>query len=138
MDLRRELGLAYLFIAHDLSVVRHLAHRVAVMYLGKIVETAATDDLFAGPLHPYTASLLSAIPTPEPGARRERIVLAGDPPSVHRRPAGCVFAGRCPHPRKDARCAEDPPPLRPAGAGRTVACHFADDPLPVRASAEPD
>lgn len=128
-DLRERHGLTYLFIAHDLAVVRHLTHRVAVMYLGRLMELAPTEHLFAGPRHPYTTSLLSAVPVPDPEASRTRIVLSGDPPSARRPPTGCVFHPRCPHPAKDARCQNEVPALRELMPGCYAACHYAEQPL---------
>jgi oligopeptide transport system ATP-binding protein len=121
-DLQEQLGLAYLFIAHDLSVVAHISTRVAVMYLGRIVEIAAADELYARPLHPYTEALLSAVPIPEPGAKRARMVLEGDVPNPIQRPSGCHFHPRCP--KAMPRCAVETPLPRETASGHTVACHL--------------
>jgi peptide/nickel transport system ATP-binding protein len=125
-DLQRELGLALLFISHDLAIVEHLAHRVAVMYLGKIVELGHRRQIFAGPKHPYTEALLSAVPVPEPGAARKRIILKGDIPSPIHLPQGCRFHTRCPYAFE--RCRIDEPVLRPLEAGHLAACHLNDEP----------
>ncbi len=128
-QLQAELGLAYLFIAHDLAVVRHLADRVAVMHLGRVVETAPTEELFQAPLHPYTQALLSASPIPDPVRERERqrIVLVGELPDAVDPPSGCHFRSRCWKAR--AECAEAPgPELVDRGQGHPVACLFPDEP----------
>ncbi|MGQ0553689.1 MAG: ABC transporter ATP-binding protein [Planctomycetota bacterium] len=122
MDLRDEFGLSYLFVAHDLSVVRHISHRVAVMYLGKIVEIAPTQELFERPLHPYTASLLSAVPVADPTRRRSRILLGGDVPSPLNPPPGCPFHPRCPAVRDV--CRTERPPERQVGQGHSYVCHL--------------
>jgi oligopeptide/dipeptide ABC transporter ATP-binding protein len=121
-DLQRDRGLAYLFIAHDLSVVEHIAHRVAVMYLGHIVELATAADLYREPLMPYTQALLSAVPVPEPGARRNRVMLTGDVPSPANPPSGCVFNPRCQHPARDTACTAIVPPLEEKAPGHWAAC----------------
>ena len=121
-ELQQRLGIAFLFIAHDLSVVEHVSDRVAVMYLGRIVETADADQLARDPKHPYSRALLSAVPIPEPGAKRERIVLPGDVPSPIDPPPGCPFHPRCPHPLKDRECAEIVPPLAEKAPGQFAAC----------------
>jgi oligopeptide/dipeptide ABC transporter ATP-binding protein len=122
MDLQEELGLAYLFVSHDLGVVEHIGHRVAVMYLGKIVEIADKEALFETPLHPYTQALMAAAPIPDPHVKRERIVLQGDVPSPINPPSGCAFHTRCPFAFE--RCKVETPALKPAADGRRVACHL--------------
>jgi oligopeptide/dipeptide ABC transporter ATP-binding protein len=121
-DLQRDRGLTYLFIAHDLSVVEHVATRVAVMYLGHIVELAAADDLYAEPIMPYTQALLSAVPIPDPRKRKQRIVLTGDVPSPADPPSGCPFHPRCHHPARDVACTRITPPLETKAEGHLVAC----------------
>lgn len=123
VDLREQMGLTYLFISHDLSVVEYISDDVAVMYLGTIVEHAGRDELFDHPLHPYTQALLSAAPIPDPTLKRERIILKGDIPSPANPPRGCRFHTRCPY--AEARCREEVPQLRDMGGGHLVACHFA-------------
>lgn len=121
-DLKDDLNLTMLFIAHDLAVVEHVCDRVAVMYLGKIMEIAPSEVLYRKPSHPYTEALLSAVPTPEPGRKRKRIALTGDIPSPIDPPSGCVFRSRCP--RAEAICASETPELRQVGDEHFSACHF--------------
>ena len=130
-DLQRDLGLTYLFIAHDLAVVEYMSDRVAVMYLGKIVEMAAAQELYKNPRHPYTRALLSAAPRRDPraGPVRERIRLSGDVPSPIRPPSGCPFYARCPHPGKDEECRRLAPPLVEMAPSHLAAC--CKDPMPT-------
>jgi len=125
-DLQAKRGLSYLFISHDLAVIRHIAPRVAVMYVGRVVEEGPSEAIYARALHPYTQALLSAVPVPDPKTRRRRIVLAGEPPSAVHPPAGCPFHPRCQHPAKDDACRTVRPELRELAPGHRVACHKAD------------
>ena len=123
-DLQRARGLSYIFIAHDLAVVRQIAHRVAVMYLGRLVEVGPAEEVLAHPRHPYTQGLLAAVPEPDPGRARVRLPIVGEPPSPVAPPAGCAFHPRCSHPAVDAACRTERPLLRPLGPS-AVACHHA-------------
>ena len=120
-DLQQAMNLAYLFIAHDLRVVEHISHRVAIMYLGKIVELASSREIYAAPRHPYTRALLSAVPIPKPGGKKERIAVRGDVPSPISPPTGCAFHPRCPH--AEEICRKEEPKLVTGGRGHAVACH---------------
>ncbi|MNI80768.1 Oligopeptide transport ATP-binding protein OppF [compost metagenome] len=121
-DLQERFGLTYMFISHDLSVVKFISDRVAVMYLGKVVELAPTKELFERPLHPYTKALMSAVPVPEPGRRKERVVIRGDVPSPENPPPGCTFHTRCP--LASDICRQQVPELREVSPGVRAACHF--------------
>ncbi len=127
-DLQQEFELTYLFIAHDLAVVRHISDRIAVMYLGKVVEVAPSEQLYKRPLHPYTKALLSAIPIPDPAveSRRERVILKGDIPSPVDPPPGCRFHTRCPYAQLE-RCPDEVPALRAIESGHLAACHYAEE-----------
>jgi len=127
VDLQREFALAYLFVAHDLAVVEHISHRVAVMYLGRIVEAASTEELFNNPLHPYTEALLAAVPVPDPAMKRRRLILGGDVPSPIRLPTGCRFHTRCPY--VFDRCRVEEPMLKDAMPAHQVACHLREVPI---------
>ena len=122
MDLQAELNLSYLFIAHDLAVVEHISHRIAVMYLGKIVEYTDKKTLFTNPQHPYTEALLSAVPIPDPTIKRKKTILQGDVPSPIQPPSGCHFHTRCPY--AEAQCKIDVPVLKAYGPGHMVSCHL--------------
>ncbi|MFM9942955.1 MAG: ABC transporter ATP-binding protein [Hyphomicrobiaceae bacterium] len=122
MDLQKDLGLSYLFISHNLAVVEHISHRIAVMYLGRIVEYADKRTLFTAPKHPYTEALLSAVPVPDPSIRRKKLVIDGDVPSPVKPPPGCHFHTRCPF--AEARCKVEAPKLKDVGNGQLVACHL--------------
>jgi peptide/nickel transport system ATP-binding protein len=124
VDLQERLGLTYLFIAHDLAVVRHVCDRIVVLYLGKVMEVGRSADLFARPLHPYTRTLISAAPVPDPRVERtrRRVPMKGEPPSAINPPSGCRFRTRCPI--AETRCATEEPPLLAVETGRGVACHF--------------
>ena len=132
-DLQQEFKLSYLFVAHDLAVVEHISHRIAVMYLGKLVELTDRESLFAEPLHPYTEALLSAVPMPDPEAKRQRIILQGDVPSPINPPSGCRFHTRCPY--AEPRCKVEEPMMREVKPGHHVACHLRDVDTAVFAAA---
>jgi oligopeptide/dipeptide ABC transporter ATP-binding protein len=121
-DLQQRLGLTYVIVTHNLPVIRHVSDRLVIMYLGRIVEEGATPDVFAGPLHPYTRGLLTAVPQPDPDKRRDRVELEGEIPSLRQRPSGCEFHTRCPY--VQPRCRSEAPALRALGGGRRVSCHF--------------
>jgi len=132
-DLQQEFGLSYLFVAHDLAVVEHISHRIAVMYLGRIVELTDKAALFTRPQHPYTEALLSAAPVPDPEAARNRIILKGDVPSPINPPSGCRFHTRCPY--AFARCSTEEPDMREVFPGHHVACHLREAPATAHAEA---
>jgi oligopeptide/dipeptide ABC transporter ATP-binding protein len=131
MDLQDDLGLSYLFVAHDLAVVEHISHRIAVMYLGKIVELTDKRSLFINPQHPYTEALLSAVPVPDPRIQRKRVILSGDVPSSISPPAGCRFHTRCPY--AEQRCRIEEPLMKEVRPGHLVACHLREGTLALPA-----
>ena len=124
-NLQRDFDLTFIFVAHDLSVVEHISDRIAVMYVGQVVETASTEELFAAPKHPYTEALISAVPKPDPRKRMKRIVLEGEVPSPVNPPSGCSFHPRCRY--AEARCRTQRPVSRALGKNRRVSCHFAGE-----------
>jgi peptide/nickel transport system ATP-binding protein len=121
-ELQQRLGLTYVIVTHNLPVIRHVSDRLVIMYLGRIVEEGKTADVFAGPAHPYTRALLTAVPQPDPDKRRDRLELEGEIPSLRRRPSGCEFHTRCPY--VQPRCRDEAPGLRALDGGRRVSCHF--------------
>ena len=121
-QMQRDMGLSYLFISHDMSVVKHVSDRIAVMYLGRIVELAETKELFANTLHPYSQALMNAIPVPDPTAPRKKASLTGEPPSPINTPPGCPFHVRCPYATEQCKC--EVPQLQDMGGGHLVACHL--------------
>jgi peptide/nickel transport system ATP-binding protein/oligopeptide transport system ATP-binding protein len=135
-ELQKDFGLTYLFIAHNLSVVEHFSDRVGVMYLGKMVEIAGRDDLYANPLHPYTQSLMSAIPVPDPTVQRNRIILKGDVPSPLNPPTGCRFHTRCP--LAFDKCSQEEPPLKDYGREHFAACWLLESDQPGASKIRPE
>ena len=129
-DLQQKLGVAYLFVAHDLAVVEHISQRILVMYLGRVVESAPSKSLIRNPLHPYTQALISAVPEVDPASKRSRIILSGDVPSPIHPPSGCPFHPRCPI--AVARCRTEVPPLREIAPGHSAACHLAGTQVPAQ------